>query len=795
MFFESDPVPQAPPKADEYTPCDTYMPARYWQNGHQVLPLEVTPNGDIIRSTDFGQSEFSSLREMHQKCGPFQWSSEYVAVFGALLIDKIYMLVAAQAEPVVKLPYAGHIWKVNETRWIPFELNGIAPIKMSNSDRGRLKEFQEYAHSGGYYFSDYVDLRQPFPFSLHEQKNKLPQFNCDWSEQLRSPFNSASLRHSCSVLIRGFAEERVVSLVDGSELHFVLLGRQSNLNPGPRYYGRGLNESNATGNDHTYEYILWKRHGNDAIAYARHVLLRGTVPVRWTTQTPSVSLSEPAMTFNSNKSEVLRGCDTYFDNTLTNLQRTMLMDTNGQPTTNPQLRCISLLRLNGQHDEDVLARYFLEGIRFSEPMVKQRFPNGSLDLVHVDWLNLIRDYGIEVATSNFWEAAIGFLGKPSSAEDSLMSVGMIRTNGAVDRLMTQSRFIRVNCADSLDRTNLGCFFTCIQVTIAMLLTLQVPFTSFKDNRKLPPLEEYYESETGDMPYSAAYAPVSGAKQNIPKPFVSTWTEARDGKRIPPGVVRVLAELFVGNGDCVAMLYTNSAAMHGNILRGVCGMKSGSHNAVIATQRKFENAFEDRKKFRNIELLLCRNVEFHFSSVNPVFLTRPVAYLKWSCALIALCVPIDVLLSEVEGALRTAWDTRVVAQLLQNGMAPIESSALCVNITIQHRNCLDADMAASIEQADSASPAMSDIQSFPGSDTKKTECIVVIEFDENLCSVLNAPSLLRQQGFLLIRGKRCTLAPYAYPVDSGSDSGSSMGGAVKHVGTSLKKGFKSLMRSL
>lgn len=109
--------------------------------------------------------------------------------------------------------------------------------------------------------------------------------------------NGSYLRYACSTLLRGFASERVTTLRDNSKLHLLLLGRQNILNPGPRYLGRGLNGVHGAGNDHFYEYVMWIESSPSSssaplspIIYARHAILRGTVPVHWSTQL-SVSLA------------------------------------------------------------------------------------------------------------------------------------------------------------------------------------------------------------------------------------------------------------------------------------------------------------------------------------------------------------------------------------------------------------------------------------------------------------------------------------------------------------------------
>ncbi|CBZ25015.1 putative inositol 5'-phosphatase [Leishmania mexicana MHOM/GT/2001/U1103] len=796
MFFETLP-PTTPAAPDPQETEAMYMPKRDSLEDSIAIPLEVNGSGQLGRSLAFPATEFASLAEAQQQCGPFTSFHEYPALFGCLIIDKVYVLVATGVTAAVPLPFAGAIYNVTGTAWVPFEIPGVVPVHVSPTDRVRLREFQECAFCKGYYYTDDVNVMLPFPFTKPANCAP-PDMACDWSYHLRESFSACSLAAACSVLVRGFAGERVCTLKDGTELHLVLLGRQSNINPGPRYLSRGLNAANGAGNDHYYEYILWKYHGPDAVTFTRHSILRGTIPVHWTTQM-TMSLSEPAMIFSSDKAEVLRGSATYFSNMFQELKHLMLLDTNGRTSANPQVRCVNLLRLNPRSGEDVLARHFLDAVRASDVVIKQTFPGGSLDLVHVDWLNLIKEYGIDVATSTFWEASMGFLGTASTAEDSMMTVGMIHRTGQVDRLITQSRFVRVNCADSLDRTNLGCFFTCLQLSIAMLITQRIPYGSFQESPPVPRLDA--SDEVGqEGGYAAAFAPMSGAKQTVPKPFVNTWNEARDPQCIPPVMVRALAELFVNNGDCVAMLYTNSAAMHGNILRGVCGMRLQGHNAVIATQRKFENVFEDRKKLRGIELLLGRNQGDHFPSISPVFLLRPVPYTQWACALVALGVPDNVPTSEVDLAVRRSWDTRVKPQLAALQLPPIESKALVFTVTLSAVSTMREgdEVTQSVQQSSfrgmPPEEAVEGSSPVNGTPPPRKERLAIIEFDPNLCIVVDAAGLLRQQGFLSLGNSNCVLSPYAYPVLTANDS-NRMTGAVKNVGTSLKRGFTSLMRGL
>ncbi|KEG14814.1 synaptojanin (N-terminal domain) [Trypanosoma grayi] len=780
MFFNDDPLPE-PQSCAEVTTAVTNI----WAGGWFVSPLIVNANAEVEMCRAFDRTKFSSFKEAYNVCGPFESIVEYPAMFGCILLDKVYFLVATRVEEVAGLPFGGTILRVAETEWIAFNIPGAAPLRMSVTDKNRLREFQQYKYEKGYYYSDDCDLTKPFPF-ISSRAGDSPEFHCDWSEHLRQAFRLNGLDNGCSVLIRGYAEGKNIEIKDRSVLCMLLLGRQNHLNPGPRYLGRGLNGNNAVGNDHVYEYVMWRKNADGSISFARHTILRGTIPVQWTTQI-NATIAEPSMIFSPNKEEVLQGCDVYFESLFRQLTALIKYDTGGAPVDAiPKVRCINLLRQNPQSGEGILARYFIEAVRKADAAVRRVFPKDHLDLVHVDWLNLIKDYGIDVATKTFWEAVLAFLAPSSS--DALATVGSVRPDGSVSRLLCQRQFVRINCADSLDRTNLGCFFTCFQASVFMLGSLGIQLNSFVDQRPLPPLDGQDDFERDG--FSAFLAPMAGAKSSFPKPFVGSWYEARNPSLYPVAVGRALSELFVYNGDIVAQLYTNSAAMHSNILRGICGLKYTTSNVVIATQRRFENVFEDRKKFRSIELLLGRNKDIHFPSMSRVFLTRPVPWEHWKCALVAVGVPPGISSSELEGSVRRAWDEMVCPMLCNDGYPPIASSALCFTVTVaedeveSHTEFVTALGHVTFEQT----PPLDEDSCVP----QENEQIAVIEFDRDLCRAINVPRLLQERAVLKFQSSNVILTPYEYPVQ-GSEGDSS--GLVHKAANSLRSGLKNFVRGL
>lgn len=415
---------------------------------------------------------------------------------------------------------------------------------------------------------------------------------------------------------------------------------------------------------------------------------------------------------------VYSATEKYFLDLFQRIKLSMTMDGGKNKCGDPQLRCISLLRLSTTHQECTLAKHYHEGINQTRSAIRDAYPQGLLDINHFDWLEYSKQYGIEAAVSELWGRTMPFLHNPGS-DGSLVSVGMT-VEKSVDRLIHQTNFVRVNCADSLDRTNLGCFFVCLQATLAMLATLRLPSANFQTLGPIPTLNDkvYFEKPPAAV---------------VPHPFLSSWKDVMDTHNIPSTVVRALAEIFTENGDCVANLYTGSAAMHGETLRRISGGKGSGSNAVIATQRLFENTFEDRKKNRSIDLLLAQNVGYHFSKDCYAFFTLPIPYRQWYSAVVCEKIPPSVSCPrDLEPGLK---------DLLSSINAPFPRR---VRIAIQD-------------------------DSFTVENEPLPLRVAVIQFGEEEASL---SSSLLQKGYMTLNGVKCRLVPYSHSIDNEGTRGSS-----------------------
>lgn len=722
---------------DRTSACSSSTPSEKisWKSiqPRQFVVVEVTGHGEFAFTEKLGSTKFSSLREAYQAIGKCDSVTEYVANFGCLLLDKLYLLVASTVEEAASLPYGAKIWRVTQTQWVPLQLPDVAPLKLTSSDRSRLKEFQAYNHSSGYYYSEDVNLEIPFPFTKRGSAGS-PQLHCNWSQNLGAKMRRLGLAGGCCTLIRGFVGEKTISTTAGGSIHLLLLGRQNKRNPGPRFHGRGLNSVGAAGNEHFYEYVIWSDYGN-RVCYTKHVFFRGTIPVQWSTELGI----EASMVFNHNT--VYSQTEGYFKELFSTAKKNMELESSNSVSADPRIVCVNLLRLDKQHQESVLASHFSRGITLVKNNLLKLFPQGGLELINFDWLQFCKQFGTESAIQELWRKLMPYMAAHFSNDDSLISVGIIEPDGNVTRFVNQSQFARVNCADSLDRTNLCCFFLCLQCTIAMLSTFRLSSTSFTTLAPIPGLNTVEES---------GYATPSSSSPVVSPPYVDSWNDVVRGQAISSSVVRALAELFTANGDTVSRLYTNSVAMHGNLLRTVSGDRFITSNAVIATQRFYENTFEDGKKNRNLDLLLGRNRTTYFSPGCLPLFTFPIPYSMWSHALILSRIPPGSTAAEVEMGVNS-W-------LSKNSCEP---SKIFV--------CLQTED----EPADKPENASSRI------------AVVYLSSQRTCLSILSSGECI------LVKGVSCPCNAYSYPVQDYKNAMEEN----QDVKAALKDGFRQLVRGL
>eukprot|EP01059_Diplonema_ambulator_P026510 TRINITY_DN437_c0_g5_i1.p1 TRINITY_DN437_c0_g5~~TRINITY_DN437_c0_g5_i1.p1 ORF type:complete len:1498 (+),score=346.54 TRINITY_DN437_c0_g5_i1:1826-6319(+) len=124
----------------------------------------------------------------------------------------------------------------------------------------------------------------------------------------------------------------------------------------------------------------------------------------------------------------------------------------------------------------------------------------------------------------------------------------------------QSGILRLNCVDSLDRTNLASFFMALQVAAELRRDIR--------------------GDKGDK------FPLLG----------KSLAEVRAS--LGEDLVGYLAEAFVMNGDVCSLLYTNTPATHTDVIREMSPkLGKAQSNAVLSVMRRYQNTVNDNLRHK------------------------------------------------------------------------------------------------------------------------------------------------------------------------------------------------------
>lgn len=369
-----------------------------------------------------------------------------------------------------------------------------------------------------------------------------------------------------------------------------LITRKVKLNAGTRYTARGLNKMSSPGNECECEVIMLFRSKKEDARTARrvekftwlsYVWRRGTVPLWWKT-TLNSKVGQPDIFIRPE--QPYQGCEIYY---------ARLLERYGP---NPMF-LFNLLRTDSKSKEGNLSDNFRKSIEYSKQLISM-----DLELIDFDWHGNTRQKGVETAIAGLWAlmeqplAKTGFSSGFIELEEvdvplapwlegwqNCAPSGKFALHTCKER---QTGVVRINCADSLDRTNCAGFFMCFQIVAEMGRRVGAGF------------------ERSYLPKLAKLPPWSF--------FKCTLTQLTHA--LSSAFITAIAEFFVSAGDVVSMLYTNSPAMHSAIIRDFSAkVASAPLNAFVAIKRRYQNVMNDKLRQAQYEMLLGLNREQYFPS--------------------------------------------------------------------------------------------------------------------------------------------------------------------------------------
>lgn len=418
-----------------------------------------------------------------------------------------------------------------------------------------------------------------------------------WNEWLAEPFSKVGLRAWCPVLLQGTCRCKYVPEA-GATLS--LITRKSNGNPGTRFHARGINEAGAPGNEIECDLVLWTRPSAEGTArWCSHAWRRGTVPLWWSSAAPK-GMGDPIITVRSRNP--YDGCERYVGT---------LSEKFGQP-----LCFVNLLRGDSTKGETQLSDHFQQAIQYTK-----HFINIDATVVNYDWHSKFKDDKGGKAVDGLWDTVKEYFERIDLTEGSVsLDPAQKEAPGPHDKIFTvdskQNGVFRVNCADSLDRTNVATFFLSLQIIAEMVRRLgqQAIFAKRGSPRDT--------TTTAASTITAATTATNSSSGSSRAEGTEKWQglnveyKKLTGILEPTKLVATLADFFIYTGDVFSILYTNSLAAHSGPIRELSSNPSATpSNTLISIQRRYHNVIHDQGRQAQYEMFLGVRRKMYFPSFD------------------------------------------------------------------------------------------------------------------------------------------------------------------------------------
>jgi len=284
-----------------------------------------------------------------------------------------------------------------------------------------ISNYEQFQLVDNHFFCESYDMTRPFP-SNKKPYDPDPQFV--WNNGWIKPFVSLGIPQCCIMLIQGVGTSSSFNMNQYSISYIV---RRSSLNPGTRYFARGLNDLSSPGNEVECELVYYTNGKFTSTKWRR-----GSVPIRWKT-TLSSKLGSPQHKVDA---DYFNGTTNYFNS----LKDRFCFD---------RIYCISLLQSDEDHSENEILEYFKKAIsRLHDEDIHFAF------YIPFDLNKFLHDDGSNETMKDFVSCVA-----PLTVLNGFTSGTL---DGDFD--VKQSEMCRFNCADSLDRTNLASFYYALLMT-------------------------------------------------------------------------------------------------------------------------------------------------------------------------------------------------------------------------------------------------------------------------------------------------------------------------------------------
>ena len=468
---------------------------------------------------------------------------------------KVDVVLVTEAIPVAYFFNEHTIFQIKSVKHVWLDIP-LFPVDNPELEKRRAAKMEMFPITDFHIWCETKDISVPTGFT--EQKRDFI-----WNENLALPFEGVGQRDACLLVFQGTAVSQIV-MIQSKPVRFTLITVRSSAHSGTRYIARGLNSDAAPANEVQCELIIERSTGQAMCHFWR----RGTVPVQWRTVKAKAL---PTATLE---------VDADYD-ALTPVYFARLRKEYDNP--------VNMLIMNLLHNNESNAEYKLCQA-YKNALAKEH----GVSYIEFDWHEQKKTLGLEAAVEKYWGLIQERMRQPSFTECSVPipveeSTSVLEGSWYFpnDKLLKEQQmvltsqqrsFIRVNCMDSLDRTNVGCFFYCAYILLFAL-------------------------------------------EKANSPHFSDLTAMEDELRA------YIAQAFKSIGDTVSFLYTNTPACMTTTFSQVGGIENKpSSDGAIAIQRRIQNFMKDQRRQKGIETFLRtrfpRPVELYCVSNYPAQVMEP-----------------------------------------------------------------------------------------------------------------------------------------------------------------------------
>ncbi|KAK8866750.1 hypothetical protein M9Y10_009718 [Tritrichomonas musculus] len=579
------------------------------------------PNIDIFSNQESASQYLSSIFNIeinsNKKVGNNQPNFKGIgqSLIGATIYEekdtmtKQLVIVCVQDHEVITTLFNQPIYKILEVSYTFFELNPKSVLSTSTQSYLHFNSFNQLLKSkqitrkdsflnfdlrNNHFYCPTLDMNSHFPYP----QNIISNGSFCWNKRFLIPFEENNCIKACIIVLQG----GVYKYDQSPNASITYVVKRSSMFPGTRYNARGLKVTSSKivepANECECELIF-----SDGNYYYSQTWRRGSPPLFWKTESGLLTASH---VLSSNASEMtpiyfyqhiikrFRSSRIHIVSLLSNKEGSHERSFNDayEQGVRKVLFTTNLSNLNDDGHETV-------GFNFSRFDINNLLSNHDTNAIASTFFKMLQD---DVSCSNFTKVSIE-TGIIEGNDDDIYSPSQLNQNEndenitssdptdilvkklnfdiiPIDTPNKQSVIFRFNCADSLDRTNVGTFFYSVLITAKY---------AFQNNISSFLTEGSSQSNTDST--DLWKNPLSYLNQQV---------------------IDFLIDSFVTSGNVISQLYTDTNAIKSQVIKDTqaVGAPASTSNYslslwhiddfMISFLRRCKNTFSDPIRQHSIE---------------------------------------------------------------------------------------------------------------------------------------------------------------------------------------------------